>query len=111
MEKALEVFATCPPDVFHTLTYISKLTVRADKNKNLRQKRFFIHLGFEPEKMHHWEHDNPGCLLKTILAGLHEWKKEPPIKIPNRNMFSFHLQLISDILTFTFSQCRYNPIQ
>jgi hypothetical protein len=32
------------------------------------------------------KHDNPGCLLKTILAGLHEWKKEPPIKIPNRNI-------------------------
>ena len=49
-------------------------------------RQFFIHLGFETEKMHHWEHDNPGCLLKTILAGLHEWKKEPPIKIPNRNI-------------------------
>jgi hypothetical protein len=43
-------------------------------------------LGFETEKMDHWEHDNPKCLLSAILVGLHEWKKKPPNTIPNRNI-------------------------
>ena len=45
-----------------------------------------MHLGFEDAHMDHWEHDNPNFHLRAIRAGLHEWTKKLPNKIPNRNI-------------------------